>query len=127
MMSATSSQTSWKQDASLCSIAAPPRLRSCIRASWPSPPYVCRVRKNRGFAVTEARPLDAEAQQIGIVRDQVGRLGCQSKQDELPALIRLVQVAVDPRVQSHARGTEPSTRLSATDLLDVSATTIALL
>jgi Transposase DDE domain len=89
--------------------------------------FVCRVRNNSVFTVTEARALDAEAQHMGIVRDQVGRLGCKSKQDELPALIRLVQVDVDPRTQPHARGIEPYTLLIATDLLDVAATVIALL
>jgi hypothetical protein len=89
--------------------------------------FVCRVRNTSVFAVTEAHALDAEAQHMGIVRDQVGRLGCKSKQDELPALIRLVQVDVDPHIQPHARGTEPYTLLIATDLLEVSATVIALL
>jgi len=89
--------------------------------------FVCRVRNNSVLTVTEARALDAEAQHMGIVRDQVGRLGCKSKQDELPALIRLVQVDVDPRTQPHARGLEPYTLLIATDLLDVAATVIALL
>jgi DDE family transposase len=89
--------------------------------------FVCRVRNNSVFAVTDVHALDAEAQHMGIVRDQVGRLGCKSKQDELPALIRLVQVDVDPRTQPHARGLEPYTMLIATDLLEVSATVIALL
>jgi hypothetical protein len=89
--------------------------------------FVCRVRNNSVFAVTDVHALDAEAQHMGIVRDQVGRLGCKSKQDELPALIRLVQVDVDPRTQPHARGLEPYTLLIATDLLEVSATVIALL
>jgi hypothetical protein len=89
--------------------------------------FVCRVRNNRVLAVTDGHALDAEAQPMGIVRGQVGRLGCKSKPDELPALIRLVQVDVDPRTQPHARGLEPSTLLIATDLLEVSATVIALL
>jgi DDE family transposase len=89
--------------------------------------FVCRVRNNSVFAVTDVHALNAEAQHMGIVRDQVGRLGCKSKQDELPALIRLVQVDVDPRTQPHARGLEPYTLLIATDLLEVSATVIALL
>jgi Transposase DDE domain len=89
--------------------------------------FVCRVRNNSVFAVTDVHALDAEAQHMGSVRDQVGRLGCKSKQDELPARIRLVQVDVDPRTQPHARGLEPYTMLIATDLLEVSATVIALL
>jgi hypothetical protein len=89
--------------------------------------FVCRVRNTSVFAVTEAHALDAEATQMGIVRDEVGRLGCQSTQDELPALIRLVQVDVDPRTQPPARGLEPYPLLIATDLLGVSATVIALL
>ena len=89
--------------------------------------FVCRVRNNSVFAVTDARTLDAAAHRMGIVRDQVGRLGCKSKQDELPECIRLVQVDVDPRTQPHARGIEPYTLLIATDLLEVSATVIALL
>jgi Transposase DDE domain len=88
---------------------------------------VCRVRNKSVFAVTEARTLDDAAHRMGIVRDQGGRLGCKSKQDELPDCIRLVQVDIDPRAQPHARGTEPYTLLIATDLLEVSATVIALL
>jgi IS4 transposase len=64
---------------------------------------------------------------MGIVRAQVGRLDCQGKQDERPACIRLVQGDVAPRTQPHARGPAPSTLLLATDLLEVSATVIALL
>ena len=69
--------------------------------------FVCRVRNNRVFAVTDVHALDAEAQHMGIVRAQVGRLGCKSQQDERPELIRLVQGDVDPRTQPHARGREP--------------------
>jgi hypothetical protein len=89
--------------------------------------FVCRVRNNSVFAVTEVRTLDVAAHRMGIVRDQVGRLGCKCKQDELPECIRLVQVDVGPCPQPYARGTEPYTLLIVTDLLEVSATVIALL
>ena len=89
--------------------------------------FVCRVRNNSVFEVTEARVIDAEARHAGIVRDHIGQLGCAVKQHELPERVRLVQVDVDPRREPNMRGTESYTLLLATDLLTVPATVIALL
>ena len=89
--------------------------------------FVCRVKNNSVFEVLEERPLDAQAIQAGIVRDHVGRLGCATKQHELPQCVRLVQVEVDPRLDPDLRGTEPYTLLVATDLLEVEVTVITLL
>ena len=85
--------------------------------------FVCRVRANSVFTPSQSRPLAEEARDMGIVQDQVGRLGCKSKQAEFRALIRLVEV----EVASPAGDQKPSRLLIATDLLDVPAPVIALL
>jgi hypothetical protein len=96
--------------------------------------YVCRIRDNSNFEVTEERPLSAAAQQAGVVRDALVRLGMGSKPAARPQHpVRLVMVAV----QAHAKrgGRKGKTAgpasngqlLIATNLLDVPAEIIALI
>jgi hypothetical protein len=96
--------------------------------------YVCRIRDNSNFEVAEERPLTAEAQAAGVVRDAVVRLGMGSK----PALrpqhtVRLVVVEVEPHAKRGGRKGKtagPASKgwlLIATNLLDVPAEIIALI
>jgi hypothetical protein len=96
--------------------------------------YVCRIRDNSNFEVTEDRPLSDAARAAGVVQDAVVRLGLGSKPKARPNHpIRLVVVAVQPHEKRGGRKGKtagPASRgrlFIATSLLDAPAEIIALL
>jgi hypothetical protein len=96
--------------------------------------YVCRIRDNSNFAVTEERPLTAAARAAGVLQDVVVQLGLGSKPKDRPHhSIRLVVVAAEPHEKRGGRkgktaGPSCTGRLLiATNLLHVPAEIIALI
>lgn len=96
--------------------------------------YVCRVRDNSAFEVVEERVLTAEAQQAGVLRDVLVRMGLSSPEQARPDHpMRLVMVRIKPHEKrSHRKGNTgagPSDGILriATNLLDVPAELIALI
>lgn len=96
--------------------------------------YVCRVRDNSTFDVTDERVVSAEARQAGVVRDAVVVLGTASKEDKRPDhAVRLVEVQCTPHQKRGGRKGKTAgppareTLLIATDLLDAPAEVIALI
>lgn len=90
--------------------------------------FVCRVRDNSVAQVIESRVLTPEAEQAGVIRDEVVWLGCVSKRDELKQPLRLVRIACQPHPKRANQGpAQGECLLVATDLLDVPAEVIALI
>jgi len=96
--------------------------------------YVCRVRDNSVYEVSEERELSAEAVEASVVGDVIVRMGLSKKPDERPDhAVRLVTVRVTPHEKRSNRkgntGAGPSDGILriATDRLDVPAEVIALL
>jgi hypothetical protein len=83
--------------------------------------FIGRLRDNAVYEVIEDRPVSAEAQQAGVLRDRVVRLGCAKSGKVLRQPLRLVEVATD---KTDALG-HPETLLLASDRLDLDATMIA--
>lgn len=94
--------------------------------------YVCRVRDNSRYEVTETRPLSAEAIAVGVLSDEIVELGAGSRESKRPDHpVRLVQVRMTP---SRPCGKRPGGKSGppsdgvlriATNLLDVPAEIIA--
>ena len=94
--------------------------------------YVCRVRDNSRYEVTEARPLSDEAIAAGVLSDEIVELGAGSPQSKSPNHpVRLVRVRTTP---SRPRGKSPGGKTGpssdgilriATNLLDVPAEIVA--
>jgi len=94
--------------------------------------FVCRVRDNSVYEVIEDRALSDEAKAAGITSDQIVRLGCESKRDELKQSVRILKIACTPhrkRPSGGGRGgpEQGECLLIATNLLDLSAEVIALI
>jgi len=93
--------------------------------------FVCRIRDNYVCEVIEERPVTADAEAAGVVRDRVVRLGSNAKSDEIAGAVRVVEVKCLPhvkRLHTGRGGPEQSeTVVIATDLLDVEADVIALI
>ncbi len=94
--------------------------------------YVCRLRDNSAYGILEERPLSAAAQAVGVLSDQIVRLGATSSTAARPNHpIRLVLVACTPHGKTGGRkgGTAgpPSDGILriATNLLDPPAEIIA--
>lgn len=89
--------------------------------------YVCRLRDDSNITVLEQRPLTAQAQAAGIIRDAVVHLGSRAKYRPKHA-VRLVTLAVRPNPRGRHTGPPSNGRLLiATNLLDVPAEIIALI
>jgi len=93
--------------------------------------FVCRIRDNYVCQVIEERPVTADAEAAGVVRDRVVRLGGNTKSDEIAGAVRVVEVKCLPhvkRLHTGRGGPEQSeTIVIATDMLDVEADVIALI
>lgn len=108
------------------------KLFNAIHAASSS--YVCRLRDNSAFVVTEERPLGEEDLAAHVLQDAIVRLGDRSKADARPDHpIRLVVVKTTPHPKRSRTGggsAGPASNgmlLIATDLLDVPAWIIALI
>ena len=93
--------------------------------------FVCRIQDNYACEVIEERPITADGEAAGVIRDRVVRLGSKGKSDEISGEVRVVEVKCKPhvkRMHTGRGGPEQSETLSiATDLLDVEADVIALI
>jgi hypothetical protein len=93
--------------------------------------FVCRIRDNYVCQVIEERPVAADAESAGVVRDRIVRLGSNSKSDEIDGTVRVVEVKCRPhlkRMHTGRGGPEQSQTLAiATDMLDVESDVIALI
>ena len=58
--------------------------------------FVCRIRDNSVYEVIEDRPLSTPAKAAGILSDQIVRLGCDGKRDELKQPLRVIRIACTP-------------------------------
>ena len=58
--------------------------------------FVCRIRDNSVYEVIEDRPLSTPAKAAGIVSDQIVRLGCDGKRDDLKQPLRVIRIACTP-------------------------------
>ena len=103
------------------------KLFNNIRAVGSS--YVCRLRDNSDLrTVQEERPLSIEAQDAGVLRDMIVKMGTSSKPEAQPDhLIRVVLV----KTTNHTRGGSNRAPSSdgilriATNLMDVPAEIVA--
>lgn len=96
--------------------------------------YVCRLRDNSVFVVTEERPLSDADRAAGVLSDQLVNLGLSSKKESQPDhQIRLVCVKCSPhtsrgKYRGGSTGVDSDGLLRiATNLLDVPAEIIGLL
>ena len=93
--------------------------------------FVCRIRDNYVCEVIEERPITADGEAAGVVRDRIVRLGSNAKSGEIATAVRVVEVKCRPhvkRMHGGRGGPEQSETLAiATDLLDVEADVIALI
>lgn len=96
--------------------------------------YVCRVRDNSVYEVSEDRPLSPQDAEANVISDQIVKLGIASKPQARPDHpVRLVCVKVTPHQKrgkaaggSTAAGSDGVLRI-ATDLLDPPAEVISFL
>jgi hypothetical protein len=93
--------------------------------------FVCRIRDNYICEVIAERPITADAEAAGVVRDRLVRLGGKAKSDEIEGVVRVVEVKCRPhikRIHTGRGGPEQSeTIVIATDMLDVEADVVALI
>jgi hypothetical protein len=96
--------------------------------------YVCRVKENSVFEVTEERLLSDEALKAGVVRDAVVRMGLGSKPGDRPDHpVRIVVIEATPHEKRGGRRGKTAgpgnkgTIVIATNLLHVPAEIIALI
>lgn len=92
--------------------------------------FVCRIRDNYVCQVIAERPITADAEAAGVLRDRIVRLGGDAKSDEIAEAVRVVEVKCKPHVKRMHTGRggpeQSETIVIATDLLDVEADVIAL-
>lgn len=96
--------------------------------------YVCRLRDNSVYEVSESRPLSDADRALGVLDDQIVVLGQSGKADARPDHpVRLVTVRISPHTSrgkyrggSTGPGSDGILRI-ATNLLDVPAEVIALI
>ena len=93
--------------------------------------FVCRIRDNYACEVIEERPITADGEAAGVIRDRIVRLGSDGKSDAISGVVRVVEVKCRPhakRMHTGRGGPEQSETLAiATDLLDVEADVIGLI
>jgi hypothetical protein len=95
--------------------------------------FVCRIRDNSAFEVSEERPLRDEAVAAEIVRDvRVRFSGWKADSARLDRPLRIVEIRCTPhrnagRRKGNAGAAQGETILIATDILDAPAEVIALI
>lgn len=93
--------------------------------------FVCRIRDNYACEVIEERPITADGEAAGVIRDRIVRLGSDGKSDAISGVVRVVEVKCRPhakRMHTGRGGPEQSETLAiATDLLDIEADVIGLI
>jgi hypothetical protein len=93
--------------------------------------FVNRIRDDYAGEVLEERPISAEGQAVGVVRDRLLRLGSDPRRHDLAEPVRVLEVQCTPhpkRTHTGRGGPEQSETLAiATDLVDLEADVIALI
>jgi hypothetical protein len=96
--------------------------------------YVCRMKENSVYEVSQERELSDAARDAGVQRDVIVRMGLHSKPNARPDHpLRLVLISITPHVRrGGARGKfagpqSQGTLVLATNLLDISGEVIALI
>jgi hypothetical protein len=94
--------------------------------------FVCRIQDNFVVAeVIEERSLSPEAQEAGVVRDRVVRLGSRPRSQDLADPVRIIEVACEPHVKRMHTGRggpeQSETLVIATNQMDLEADVIALI
>jgi len=93
--------------------------------------FVNRIRDDYAGEVIEERPISAEGQAAGIVRDRLLHLGSDPRRHDLAEPVRVIEVQCTPhpkRIHTGRGGPEQSETLAiATDLVDLEADVIALI
>jgi hypothetical protein len=93
--------------------------------------FVCRIRDNYACEVIEERPITADGEAAGVIRDRIVRLGSDAKSDAISGAVRVVEVKCRPhakRMHTGRGGPEQSETLAiATDLMDIEADIIGLI
>ena len=93
--------------------------------------FVNRIRDDYAGEVIEERPISAEGQAAGIVRDRLLHLGSDPRRHDLAEPVRVIEVRCTPhpkRIHTGRGGPEQSETLAiATDLVDLEADVIALI
>ena len=94
--------------------------------------FVCRIQDNSVVAeVIEERSLSPEAQEAGVVRDRVVRLGSRPRSQDLAGPVRIIEVACEPHVKRMHTGRggpeQSETLVIATNQMDLEADVIALI
>jgi hypothetical protein len=93
--------------------------------------FVCRIRDNYICEVVEERPITADGEAAGVVRDRIVRLGGNARSVQISGAVRVIEVKCRPhvkRMHTGRGGPEQSEALAiATDMLDVEADVIALI
>ncbi|MFH1897185.1 MAG: hypothetical protein ABH886_02950, partial [Candidatus Desantisbacteria bacterium] len=54
--------------------------------------FVERLQDNAVWDTIEQRPLTDDDKKAGVQKDMVVRLGCKSKQDDLPHPVRVIEI-----------------------------------
>jgi hypothetical protein len=83
---------------------------------------VGRLQDNVVFEVIEERPLSAQAQAAGVIRDRIVKLGCVATQDRLKQHVRILEVRTG---KYDSRG-QAEVLLLVTSCLDLVAELVAL-
>ncbi|MDZ4245611.1 MAG: IS4 family transposase, partial [Dehalococcoidia bacterium] len=100
--------------------------------------FVVRLRDNAAYSILEEKPLTENDRKSGIQKDLIVTLGCDSKKDDCPHTLRVIQVFHKGDETAHRPSRVSSkktfrtkdvdyTFLLATNLMDLPAETIALL
>jgi hypothetical protein len=93
--------------------------------------FVCRIQDNYVCEVVEERPITADGEAAGVVRDRIVRLGSNAKSDAISGTVRVVEVKCRPHVKRMHGGRggpeQSQTIVIATDLLEVEADVIGLI
>ena len=93
--------------------------------------FVCRIRDNYACEVIEERPITADGEAAGVVRDRIVRLGSDAKSGEIAGAVRVVEIKCRPhvkRMHGGRGGPEQSQTLAiATNILDIEADVIGLI
>lgn len=93
--------------------------------------FVARLQTDTSIEIVQERPVDAQARAAGVRRDLLVRLGSHGRKEALRAPVRLVEVECTEysakTLASKRHGLKPGdTMWIATDRLDLSAQTVAL-
>jgi len=84
--------------------------------------FIGRIRDNAVYEIVEERPLSADAEQAGVVRDRVVWLGCEASGAVFKQKLRVIEVSTG-KTDSSGR---PEVLLLASDNLELDAAWIAL-